>query len=87
MVGAGGNKAGDRGVEPEDALTLADRLRRLLNARGFTIYAAAEVAGMERQQAWRIVAGKTPNPGIVTVERLVAAIGATMNDLYADDDR
>jgi DNA-binding phage protein len=66
--------------------TLAQRLQRTLEARGCNISEAARLAGMERQQVWRIVTGETPNPGVLTVERLVAAIGSTMGELFADPE-
>lgn len=67
-------------------MTLAERLRRLIAARGFSISEAAKLAGMEKMQAHRIASGANPNPGVLTVERLVAAIGATMGELFADED-
>lgn len=66
-------------------MTLAERLQRLLDERGFTITEAAKAAGMEKQQAWRIVTGKNRNPGFETVRRLVEAIGGTMAELCADE--
>lgn len=68
-------------------MTLADRLRRLLDARGFSITEAAKLAGMEKQQVHRIVAGKVKNPGVLTVQRLVEAIGCTLGELFADEDQ
>lgn len=65
-------------------MTLAERLQRTLDARGCSIAEAARLAGMERQQVWRIVRGETPNPGILTVERLVSAIGSTMAEFYEE---
>ena len=67
-------------------MTLDERLLRMLDARGYSISEAAKAAGMEKQQVWRIVTGKNGNPGMVTVERIVAAIGGTMAELFADDD-
>jgi transcriptional regulator with XRE-family HTH domain len=74
--------------KPEEGtakVTLSDRLKRMLDDRGCTITEAAKLAGMESQQAWRIVTGKTTNPGILTVQRLVEAVGGTMADLFADE--
>lgn len=67
-------------------MTLSDRLRRLLDERGCSIREAAQLAGMESQMLWRIVTGRTPNPGILTVERVVRAIGCKMTELYADEE-
>jgi transcriptional regulator with XRE-family HTH domain len=66
-------------------MTLSDRLRALIRRKGFTINSAAEAAGMERQQVWRIVTGKTVNPGILTVQRIVEAIGGTLGELFEDE--
>jgi transcriptional regulator with XRE-family HTH domain len=66
-------------------MTLADRLQTLLKKKGFSINAAAELAGMERMHVWRIVTGKTANPGILTVERIVEAVGGTMAELFEDE--
>jgi transcriptional regulator with XRE-family HTH domain len=66
-------------------MTLSDRLRRLLADRGCSIREAAALAGMENQQVWRIVTGKVENPGYLTVQRIVEAVGGTMAELAADD--
>lgn len=63
-------------------MTLPDRLRALLDRKGYSITDAADAAGMSRQQVHSIVSGKVPNPGITTVERIVEAVGATMAELY-----
>jgi transcriptional regulator with XRE-family HTH domain len=68
-------------------MTLSDRLRALLRKKGFSANSAAEAAGMERQQVWRIVTGKTVNPGSLTVERIVEAVGGTMAELFEDEPR
>lgn len=72
-------------VSERPTMTLSDRLQALLRRNGFNANSAAEAAGMERQQVWRIVTGKTVNPGIRTVERIVEAIGGTMAELFEDE--
>jgi transcriptional regulator with XRE-family HTH domain len=67
-------------------MTLAERLRRLLDARGSTIAEAAKLAGMPRQQVWRVVSGANDNPEIRTVERIVTAVGGTLAELFSDDE-
>jgi transcriptional regulator with XRE-family HTH domain len=67
-------------------MTLSDRLRRMLDDRGCTISEAARMAGMGRQQVWRIVSGANPNPEYLTLTRLVEAVGGTMAELFADED-
>ena len=65
---------------------LAARLRALLDERGLSVAEAARDAGMHKQQLQAIVAGKVPNPGILTVARIVAAAGGTMHDVFCDPD-
>jgi transcriptional regulator with XRE-family HTH domain len=69
-----------------ESTDLSRRLRRLLAARGFTISEVARIAGMEKQQTWRIVTGATPDPRVESVRRIVAATGATLGELFADED-
>jgi transcriptional regulator with XRE-family HTH domain len=66
-------------------MTLSDRLRRMLDDRGCSISEAARMAGMGRQQVWRIVSGTNPNPEYLTLLRLVEAVGGTMAELFADE--
>lgn len=67
-------------------MTVSDRLRRMLDDRGCSISEAARLAGLEKQQTWRIVTGRNANPGILTVTRLVEAVGGTMAELFADEE-
>jgi transcriptional regulator with XRE-family HTH domain len=67
-------------------VTIADRLKALLEREGLSINAVAENAGMERQACWRIVAGKVKNPGVLTLQRIVEAAGATMAEFFAEED-
>lgn len=65
---------------------LSRRLQCLLDARGLTISEAARMAGMEKQQAWRIVTGDNSNPSIKTLLKLVEGVGGTMAELFGDAD-
>jgi transcriptional regulator with XRE-family HTH domain len=67
-------------------MTLSERLHRMLDDRGCSISEVARIAGMQRQQVWRIVSGKNPNPNIQTIARIVEAAGGTMAELFTDDD-
>lgn len=58
----------------------------MLADRGCSISEAAELAGMTRQQVWRIVSGANPNPEYLTLVRIVEAVGGTMGELFADED-
>lgn len=65
---------------------ISDRLRRLLKRQGFSIREAAMFSGMESQQAWRIVTGKTADPRVESLRRLVEGVGATLGELFADEE-
>lgn len=67
-------------------MTLAARLQRMLADRGFSIAEAARAAGMYNQQCWAIVTGKNRNPGFLTVQRIVEAIGGTMAELMEKEE-
>jgi DNA-binding phage protein len=67
-------------------MNLAERLQALLARHAVTPNAVAERAGMERMQVYRIVNGTTPNPGILTVRRIVEAAGGRMEELFAGAD-
>lgn len=67
-------------------MTLAERIQRMLDARGFSISEAAREAGMEKQQVWRIVTGSNANPQIGTVQKIVTAVGGTMAELFTDEE-
>lgn len=68
-------------------MTLADRLRRMLDDRGYTIAETAKRAGMLKQQVHNIASGDNDNPGVKTLQRIVEAVGGTMGELFADDAR
>jgi transcriptional regulator with XRE-family HTH domain len=65
---------------------LSRRLHALLKRQGFSISEAARQAGMQKQATWLIVTGRNRNPGVETVRRIVEAAGATMGELFADED-
>lgn len=67
-------------------MTVAQRLQRVLDDRGCTLSEAAQAAGMPRQQVWKILSGTVPNPGILTVEKIVRAAGGTMLEFFEDRD-
>lgn len=64
----------------------AARLRRILDERGLSIAEVARDAGMHKQQVHMILSGKNPNPGVLTVARIIEAAGGTMAELFGDDD-
>jgi transcriptional regulator with XRE-family HTH domain len=66
-------------------MTLALRLRRLLDARGYTAGKAARAAGIDRQMVYRITSGTNDNPRVKTLEAIVTAIGGTLGELFADE--
>jgi predicted RNase H-like HicB family nuclease/transcriptional regulator with XRE-family HTH domain len=68
------------------APTLGGQLWRMIRYHRLTVAEAARMAGMTRQQLWRILNGDVPNPGILTVQQIVRSIGGRMKDLFADGD-
>jgi transcriptional regulator with XRE-family HTH domain len=68
-----------------DPLNVAVRIRRMLDERGLTVAEVARDASMAKQQLWVILSGKNPNPGILTITRIVEAAGGTMAELFGDD--
>lgn len=66
-------------------MTLAERLRRLLDERGVGVTEAAKLAGMHKQQVHSILSGENDNPGVKTLERIVSAVGGTLAELFADE--
>jgi DNA-binding phage protein len=68
-----------------EAITLGDRLQKMLETRNLSLARAAAMSGMTRQQLWRILEGKSPsNPGILTIQTLVRSLGFRMKDLFSD---
>lgn len=65
---------------------LAARLRALLDRQGFTIAEAARQAGMQKQQLYLIVRGDVKNPGILTVRRILDAIGVDWSELFPAEE-
>lgn len=60
------------------------RLRVLLAERGLTIAEAADLAGMSRQQAQKLVKGTNPDPRLSTLRKLVEGAGGTLGELFGD---
>lgn len=69
-----------------DLPDLARRLQKALDERGLSVSEAARMAAMQKQSCWLIVTGKNKNPGILTIQKLLDGIGATMSELYAPED-
>ena len=67
-------------------LDLAARLRGMLDRRWLTVRSVAKSAGMKPQQVHAILDGKVPNPGVLTVARIAAAAGGSLQELFADDE-
>jgi DNA-binding phage protein len=70
-------------MAPIAAEPLGPRLRALLDARrGDRNYTdVAHAAGLSRQNLWKILAGRNPNPKVETLRRILAAVGADLDDL------
>ena len=63
--------------------TIAERLRRMIDAKGLTVSDVAKRADLHRQAVHRVISGAVENPGILTVERIAAAAGGTLEELLA----
>jgi transcriptional regulator with XRE-family HTH domain len=70
------------GPEGGPAVTIAVRLQILFDQAKMNVVDVARAADLDRQAVWKIMRGETKNPGILTVEKLVAAVGFTMLDYY-----
>lgn len=66
-------------------MTLAQRLQRIILKYRMSQSNVADAAGMTRQQISRIINGSNAEPKLVTVERIVEAIGSTMVELYQQE--
>jgi transcriptional regulator with XRE-family HTH domain len=65
-----------------DVKPLGPRLRALIERKGFpSVRAAASRAGVNHSQLADIIAGRK-SPSVATLERIVAALGGTMAELY-----
>lgn len=67
-----------------DLPLIARRLKTLIWRKRLTQAAVARAAGMTEANLSEILCGGRPNPQIGTVERIVAATGGTMAELYQD---
>jgi transcriptional regulator with XRE-family HTH domain len=67
-------------------MTLADRLQRVLDARGCTVAEASRLSGVDPQMIHRIIWGTNDNPKLKTLERIVVAIGATLAELFQESE-
>jgi transcriptional regulator with XRE-family HTH domain len=64
---------------------VSTRLRTMLDRKGYSIASAAESAGMSRQQLHQILSGKRARIEVGTLEKVVEAIGATLEELFKED--
>jgi transcriptional regulator with XRE-family HTH domain len=56
-------------------MTIAEALTAAVAGQAVSVYSLAKRTGMSAGRIHAILDGKTPNPGIVTVGRLLAALG------------
>lgn len=67
-------------------MTLHDNIRRLRTQAGLTASVAAQHAGMSQTTWSDIETGRNPNPTPRTLEKIAAAIGCELPDLFVDAD-
>lgn len=71
------------------AHALGALIRRRCQQRGMTLSSLAQAAGITRAYLHRLLLGNTPNPGVLTLQRLAAALALppmTLFRLYATAD-
>ena len=66
--------------------TLRKNIRRIRNAAGLTAQEASERAGMHPVTWSDIERGKNTNPTPKTLEKIAAALGVKLADLFLDED-
>lgn len=62
-----------------------DRLRRLLNERGWSEYRLAKVCGLNQSTIANIYSRNTV-PSITTLEQICKGFGITMSQFFADEE-
>lgn len=68
-------------------MKIANTLDRLMTARGVKSQSAlARASGVSQAAINRILQGVTENPDLVTLEKLAAALGTTVDDLLSGSD-
>lgn len=65
---------------PEPLEILTANLKAARIARGLSQEAAADAAGMDQSQWWRIESGQV-DPSVKTLARIAAAVGVSVSDL------
>ena len=86
-----GSRARNVPVMGRSGATIGDKLQELLDEKGLSVAAAADIVGMSRQQLWRIirggfVRGGVKDPGFITIQRIVRALDSRVEDLCKDGD-
>lgn len=69
-------------MEPQAiAETIAARMRELREARGLSLQALADRAGIAKSHAWEIEQGRSRNPTIGTAVGIARALGVSLDYL------
>lgn len=63
-------------------MTIADRLKRMMDAKGFRQIDLAEVTGTSRAYVQKLCSGQIKNPGSVTLIAIVEAMDGTMTEFF-----
>jgi transcriptional regulator with XRE-family HTH domain len=59
-------------------MTLAEVLKAELDSQGISLNALARAAGIPKSRAHAILTGVNPNPGLLTVEAILAGLGKSL---------
>lgn len=67
-------------------MDVAKKIKRIREAKGMTAKEVITTVGMGAAMYSRIETGKT-EPSLTTLEKIARALGVTLSDFFADDDR
>jgi DNA-binding Xre family transcriptional regulator len=63
-------------------MTIADRLNRMMQDKGFRQTDLADVTGTSRAYVNKLCSGQIPNMGTLTLIAIVEAMGGTMTEFF-----
>ena len=74
----------DRFVIRKDKDMWLDRLKELKKETGMSLNQIAEKANLPEKTIDRIFSGRTNNPYVDTLQRIVCVLGASLDDIFSD---
>lgn len=67
-------------------MSIAKKLRRVMDERQISIYALERSAGMKPSVVQNIIYGRSKNPGVDTVKAIAKALNCSVSDLIEETD-